>query len=159
MRDRIVVTGASGAMGAAATRFLAGKGFHVVMACRNPVKAESVMREIVEDIPGAEIEIRRLELSSLDSVREFAKGLEGERISALLNNAGVISRGYSLTGDGLENTFAVYYFGTVLLTRLLLPLLTPEAHVVNTVSLTCRFVNVTEESLRPEEKDFSRLTV
>lgn len=157
MRDRIVVTGASGAMGAAATRFLAGKGFHVVMACRNPVKAESVRREIVEDIPGAEIEIRRLELSSLDSVREFAKGLEGERISALLNNAGVISRGYSLTGDGLENTFAVNYFGTVLLTRLLLPILTPEAHVVNTVSLTCRLVNVTEESLRPEEKDFSRL--
>lgn len=157
MRDRIIVTGASGAMGAAATRYLAGKGYHVVMACRNPEKAETVRRGIMSDIPDAEIGIMQLDLSSLESVRDFVKGLEGERISALLNNAGVISRGYSLTGDGLENTFAVNYFGTVLLTRLLLPLLIPEAHVVNTVSLTCRFVKVSDKSLMPEEKEFSRL--
>ena len=151
------MTGASGAMGSAATRYLAGKGFHVVMACRNLEKAEAVRKEILSDIPDAEIESRQLDLSSLDSVREFAKGMEGVRISALLNNAGVISRGYSLTRDGLENTFAVNYFGTVLLTRLLLPSFVPEANVVNTVSLTCRFVNITEKSLRPEEGDFSRL--
>lgn len=157
MRDRIIVTGASGAMGAAATRYLAGKGYHVVMACRNPEKAETVRRGIMSDIPDAEIGIMQLDLSSLESVRDFVKGLEGERISALLNNAGVISRGYSLTGNGLENTFAVNYFGTVLLTRLLLPLLIPEAHVVNTVSLTCRFVKVSDKSLMPGEKEFSRL--
>lgn len=80
-------------MGAAATRYLAGKGYHVVMACRNPEKADTVRGGIMSDIPDAEIGIMQLDLSSLESVRDFVKGLEGERISALLNNAGVISRG------------------------------------------------------------------
>ena len=62
MRDRIIVTGASGAMGAAATRYLAGKGYHVVMACRNPEKAETVRRGIMSDIPDAEIGIMQLDL-------------------------------------------------------------------------------------------------
>ena len=78
-------------------------------------------------------------------------------MSRLFNNAGVISRGYSLTGDGLENTFAVNYFGPFLLTRLLLPKMEPDARIVNMVSLTCRYVSIDESSLRPKEKDFSQL--
>ena len=149
MGNRTIVTGASGAMGEAAVRALARDGRSVVMACRNLEKAEAVRSRILADLPGADISIGRLDLSSLDSVRAFADSLGQEQVSALFNNAGVISRGYSLTGDGLENTFAVNYFGPFLLTRLLLPLMDPEASIVNMVSLTCRYVSVTEKSLHP----------
>ena len=144
-------------MGAAAVRELAAQGHSVILACRNLEKAARVRDEILAPHPGAELEIRHLDLSSLDSVRAFVAGLEGARISALFNNAGVISRRYELTADGLEHTFAVNYFGPVLLTRLLLPQLEPRAHVVNMVSLTCRFARVTVDSLQPAPADFSQL--
>ena len=155
--SRIIITGASGSMGAAATRALAGQGHEIVMACRNPRKAEDVRRAILSDLPDADIDIRMLDLASLRSVRDFVAGLGEERIAALFNNAGVISRGYSLTSDGLENTFAVNYFGPVLLTCLLLPLMQPDAHIVNMVSLTCRFVSIDLRSLRPRPEEFSQL--
>lgn len=151
------MTGASGAMGEAAVRALARDGRSVVMACRNLEKAEAVRSRILADLPGADISIGLLDLSSLDSVRAFADSLGQEPVSGLFNNAGVISRGYSLTGDGLENTFAVNYFGPFLLTRLLLPLMDPEASIVNMISLTCRYVSVTEKSLRPSADEFSQL--
>lgn len=157
MTDRIIITGATGGIGAAAARALAAQGRSVVMACRNPGKAEALRQEILARTPQARIETLPLDLSSLASVRAFAEALGPEPVGALFNNAGVISRGYALTPDGLEQTFAVNYFGPVLLTRLLLPRLEPDASIVNMVSLTCRFVQVTEKSLFPEEKDFSQL--
>ncbi len=155
--SRIIVTGASGAMGAAAVRALAGQGHSVVMACRNLEKAAVVRDRILAEVPGARLDIRELDLASPASVYAFADKLDGGSVAALFNNAGVISRGYALTPDGLEQTFAVNYFGPVLLTRLLLPRLDPDAGIVNMVSLTCRFVQITEKSLFPKEKDFSQL--
>ena len=157
MGNRTIVTGASGAMGEAAVRALAREGRSVVMACRNLEKGGAVRDRILADLPAADISVLRLDLSSLDSIRTFVDDIGQEPVSALFNNAGVISKGYSLTGDGLENTFAVNYFGPYLLTRLLLPLMEPEASIVNMVSLTCRFVSVTEKSLRPSADEFSQL--
>ena len=144
-------------MGVVAVRALAEKGYSVIMACRNIHKAESVRCRILADLPTADIVILPLELASLDSVRAFVDKLGPEPVSALFNNAGTISRSYTLTSDGLENTFAVNYFGPVLLTRLLLPKMPPDARIVNMVSLTCRYVSITEESLRPTARDFSQL--
>ena len=157
MSGRVVITGASGAMGEAAVRALARDGRSVLMACRNLEKAALVRSRIIADLPEADISIGRLDLASLSSVCTFVGGLGQEPIEALFNNAGVISRSYSLTTDGLENTFAVNYFGPFLLTRLLLPKMEPDARIVNMVSLTCRYVSIDESSLRPKEKDFSQL--
>ena len=154
---RIIVTGATGGMGAAAVEALAKEGFPVLMACRNLKKAETVRAGILNRIPDADLEIGQLDLSSLTSVRAFAESVEPGSVSALFNNAGVISRGFSITEDGLENTFSVNYFGPWLLTRLLLPKLPQDAHIVNMVSLSCRFVSIDTASLRPTEKDFRQL--
>lgn len=157
MSGRVVITGASGAMGEAAVRALACDGRSVLMACRNLEKAALVRSRIIADLPEADITLGLLDLASIDSVRAFVASLSPEPIAALFNNAGVISRSYSLTADGLENTFAVNYFGPFLLTRLLLPKMESDARIVNMVSLTCRYVSVDESSLRPKEKDFSQL--
>lgn len=152
-----VVTGATGAMGAAAVEALAAGGRTVLMACRNRAKAEAIRNGVLTRIPDARLEIRVLDLSSLASVRAFAEGIEPGSVTALFNNAGVISRGYGLTGDGLENSFAVNYFGPWLLTRLLAEKMPDGSRIVNMVSLTCRFVRITPESLRPAPEDFRQL--
>ena len=152
-----IVTGATGAMGAAAVEALAAEGRAVLMACRNRAKAEAVRSDILTRNPGAKLEIRELDLSSLASVRQFAAGIEPGSVTTLFNNAGTISRGYQFTGDGLENSFAVNYFGPWLLTRLLVDKMPEDGCIVNMVSLTCRFVRITPDSLLPERKDFSQL--
>ena len=144
-------------MGAAATQAMAASGRAVTMACRNIPKAEAVRNRILAGLPDADIEIRRLNLASLDSVRSFADSFGPGTVSALFNNAGVISREYSLTEDGLENTFAVNYFAPVLLTLLLMPHMLPGAAVVNMVSLSCRYTAIDERSLLPGPEDFTQL--
>ena len=157
MSGRILITGATGSMGAAAVEALAAQGHPILMACRNLEKAAAVRTDILSRVPQADLEIRRLDLSSLASVRAFADALESGSVTALFNNAGVISKGFSLTEDGLENTFAVNYFGPRLLTLLLLPKLPQDTRIVNMVSLTCRFAKLDEAALQPAEKDFRQL--
>ena len=62
-------TGATGAMGAAAVEALASQGVPVLLACRNRAKGEALIRDIRSRIPEARLEIRELELSSMDSLR------------------------------------------------------------------------------------------
>ena len=157
MNGRIIVTGATGSMGSAAVEALAEQGIPVLMACRNLKKAEAVRERILARVPQADLEIRALDLASQASVRRFADGIEAGSVAALFNNAGVISKGYSITEDGFENTFAVNYFGPWLLTQLLLPKLPEDAPIVNMVSLTCRFAKIDDSSLLPDEKQFSQL--
>ena len=136
MNGRIIVTGATGSMGAAAVEYLAAEGRPVLMACRNLAKAGAVRADILSRVPEADLEIRQLDLASLSSVHAFAQAIEPGSVVALFNNAGVISKGYHPSEDGFENTFAVNYFGPWLLTRLLLPKLPTDARIVNMVSLT-----------------------
>lgn len=157
MKGRVIVTGATGSMGSAAAEALASQGIPILMACRNLEKAAAVREDILHRVPDAELEIKPLDLASMASVRVFAEGVEAGSVVALFNNAGVISKGFHLTEDGFENTFSVNYFGPWLLTLLLLPKLPQDAHIVNMVSLTCRFVSLDEAFLQPTEKEFSQL--
>ena len=157
MSGRIIVTGATGSMGAAAVEALAVKGISVLMACRNIRKADALRDEIVKRVPSADLVVRELDLSSISSVISFADKIEPGTVTALFHNAGVISKSYSLTEDGFENTFFVNYFGPWLLTRLLLPKLPADARIVSMVSLTCRFVSLKEAMLCPSSKEFSQL--
>ena len=133
MSGRVIVTGATGSMGAAAVEALAAAGRPVLMACRNLEKAAEVRADILSRIPRANLTVRQLDLASLSSVRAFADGFAPGSVTALFNNAGVISRSYTVTADGFENTFSVNYFGPRLLTLLLLPKMPEEANIVNMV--------------------------
>ena len=164
MTGRILITGATGAMGAAAVEALASRGIPVLMACRNLAKAEAVRSSVLSRVPSADIVVRHLDLASMESVRSFAASIKGDSanapacpINAVFHNAGVISKGYSLTDDGFENTFSVNYFGPWLLTQLLLPVLPADARIVYMVSLTCRFAGLSESYLQPSARDFSQL--
>lgn len=163
MKKAIIVTGATGSMGAAAVRALASKGITVVMACRNIEKALAIRSEITEKDSSACIYPLRIDLSRLSSIREFVNDVtslaarDGFELAGLFNNAGVINRRYGLSDDGIERTLATNYVGPYLLTRLLLPYLSDGAHIVNMVSLTCRLASVRKDLFSRPIKKFRQL--
>ena len=137
-----IVTGANTGLGYETTRDLAQKGMRVVMACRSRDRALDAKTRIEADVPGADLEFRRLDLSALSSVREFASGFRNghETLDLLINNAGVMWTPYSKSVDGFEGQMAANYFGHFLLTSLLLDVMPdrPESRVVALSSIAHR---------------------
>ena len=157
MEKTVIITGASGSMGEAATCALAGKGYRVIMACRNPGKAEAVRDRILRTLPDARLELRTLRLDSFESICQFAKSMEGCEIHGLFNNAGVMPKDYKLSEDGFEQTIAVNYLGPYLLTRLLQPRFEPGSNIVNMVSLTCKLVHERQDFIAARPEDHHQL--
>ena len=134
----VVVTGANSGTGKEATRRLAEAGAHVVMAVRTIAKGEQARDEILARQPGASLEVRRIDLADLGSVKEFADGLiaDGIPVDVLINNAGVMAPPARMTtADGFELQFGSNFLGPFALTLRLLPLvLTAPAPRVVTMS-------------------------
>ncbi|MEU9112591.1 oxidoreductase [Streptomyces sp. NPDC048483] len=124
--DRVsVVTGANSGLGLATTRALARRGGHVILAVRDEGRGRRAAAEITAEQPGARLEVRRLDLADLDSVRAFADRLhtDHQRLDVLINNAGVMAPPRSLSAQGHEVQFACNHLGHFALTGLLLDLL------------------------------------
>ncbi|MGW8352837.1 oxidoreductase [Streptomyces wedmorensis] len=121
-----VVTGANSGLGLATTRALAGRGAHVVLAVRDEEKGRAAAAGLAADgvEPGL-LDVRRLDLADLDSVRAFADRMRAEhrRLDVLVNNAGVMAPPRTLSPQGHELQFAVNHLGHFALTGLLLDLL------------------------------------
>ena len=117
-----LVTGANAGIGFEASKILAARGAHVILACRDENRAEAAMNRIRTDVPGAELSVQSLDLADLDQVRDAAKAvLAGPRIDVMVNNAGVMIPPRTLTRQGYELQFGVNYLGTFAFTGLVHP--------------------------------------
>jgi NAD(P)-dependent dehydrogenase (short-subunit alcohol dehydrogenase family) len=114
-----VVTGAGSGLGTVTARELARAGATVVMAVRDTAKGERVSSAIRSDVPGAQLEVRHLDLADLASVRAFAAQVQGP-VDRLINNAGVMAPPRRLTADGFESQIGTNHLGHFALTGLLL---------------------------------------
>jgi len=132
-----VVTGANSGIGLIAARELAAAGAAVTIACRNEAKGADAAAEISAAAPAADVEVARLDLADLASVREFAAAWPGERLDLLVNNAGVMATPRRETADGFELQLGTNHLGHFALTGLLLGKLRTSAQPrVVTVSST-----------------------
>jgi retinol dehydrogenase-13 len=124
-----VVTGANSGVGLELTRQLARLGHRVIMACRSLERGEEGKRQVLAQIPQANLEVRLLDLASPASISAFAQGLEGDldRLDGLINNAGVYLQDRGENAQGLELTWVTNVVGPQMLTRLLIPLLQRSA--------------------------------
>ncbi|MGP8303006.1 oxidoreductase [Streptomyces inhibens] len=122
-----VVTGANSGLGIATADALARAGAHVVLAVRD-IKRGEAAAATVRGARGS-VEVRRLDLADLASVRAFAAAWQGT-LDLLINNAGVMNVPESRTKDGFERQFGTNHLGHFALTNLLLPHLTDRVVTV-----------------------------
>jgi NAD(P)-dependent dehydrogenase (short-subunit alcohol dehydrogenase family) len=132
-----LVTGANSGIGYETTRVLADHGAHVIMACRDRVKAARARDKLESQLDRSSLEVLDLDLSDLDSVRAVAGRVvtKHARLDLLINNAGVMGTPYRQTADGFELQMATNHLGHFTLTGLLLDrLVTTERSRIVTVS-------------------------
>ena len=138
-----IVTGANTGLGLETAKALAVRGAHVVLAVRNVTKGEAAAEWISRSVPDADLELQRLDLGSLASVREAAEEIrtKHERIDLLINNAGVMTPPRETTSDGFELQFGTNHLGHFALTGLLLDRLLPTvgSRIVTVSSIGHRF--------------------
>jgi NAD(P)-dependent dehydrogenase (short-subunit alcohol dehydrogenase family) len=142
----VIVTGANSGIGRAAARAFARAGARVVLAVRDTAKGEAAAAAM----PGT-TEVRRLDLASLASVREFAVGWSGP-LDLLVNNAGVMVPPLSRTAEGFELQFGTNHLGHFALTNLLLPEIT--GRVVTVSSTGHRIGRIDFDDLNWEHKPY-----
>ncbi|MEV6379099.1 oxidoreductase [Streptomyces sp. NPDC051773] len=149
-----VVTGANSGIGYAAARALARRGAHVVLACRSAERGAAALERMSAEVPDGSVELMRLDLGDLGSVREFADAYAqaSGRLDLLVNNAGVMAVARSRTADGFETQFGTNHLGHFALTGLLLSALlaTPGARVVTVSSLMHLRANIDIGDLNSE---------
>jgi NAD(P)-dependent dehydrogenase (short-subunit alcohol dehydrogenase family) len=142
----VVVTGANSGIGRATATALSAAGAHVVLAVRDVEKGRAAAAAM-----DGETEVRRLDLASLASVREFAAAWDGD-IDLLINNAGVMVPPLTRTADGFELQFGTNHLGHFALTNLLLDHITTR--VVTVSSTGHRMGSIDFEDLNWERRPY-----
>ncbi|KAM6944063.1 retinol dehydrogenase 14 [Lycodopsis pacificus] len=133
----VLITGGNSGIGKESAIALARRGARVIVACRDPDKAEKAVREIKCKSHSLNVHHMELDLASLRSVREFCKDFlqREKRLDILINNAGMPGV-LAWTDDNFSMCFGVNHLGHFLLTNLLLPRL-KECAPSRVVTLTC----------------------
>ncbi|KAM8857605.1 polyprenol dehydrogenase isoform 1-T1 [Synchiropus picturatus] len=117
-----IVTGGGRGIGYEVARNMAKLGAHVIIGGRDEQECLAAIRRIHEEHQDAKVEFQKLDLASLESVRQFAQNFKERQIplNILVNNAGVMLVPEGRTVDGFEQHFGVNYLAHFLLTWLLL---------------------------------------
>jgi NAD(P)-dependent dehydrogenase (short-subunit alcohol dehydrogenase family) len=142
---RILVTGVSAGLGVETARALAAHGAQVVGAARDLDKARAATDQVrAQAAPGGGLELVRLDLASLASVRACADTLlaDGRAFDLVIANAGVMACPKSVTQDGFETQFGTNHLGHFLLVNRIASLFKQGSRLVNLSSSGHRFADV-----------------
>lgn len=141
----VLVTGATGGIGYFVAERLARRGHRVVLAARDPRRAEAATTSIRRHVPRADLHVVPLDLADLGSVASAAAQVRaGEPLAALVANAALVSYGLRreaprLTVDRVELHLGTAYLGHYALLAALLPRLEEwRTRVVHVGSLSAR---------------------
>jgi NAD(P)-dependent dehydrogenase (short-subunit alcohol dehydrogenase family) len=124
------------------------------MGCRSVTKGEDAAVEIRHVAPGAQLDVRKLDLASLESVRAFAAEVTAAHpaIHLLVNNGGIMMPPRTITADGFELQLGTNHLGHFVLTALLLDALRAgaDARIVTVSSLEHRPGRLNFDDLQSE---------
>ncbi len=131
----VIVTGANSGLGLVTARELARVGAKTILAVRNTTKGDEAAATLTGDV-----EVRKLDLQDLASVRAFADGVDG--VDVLINNAGIMAVPYAQTVDGFESQIGTNHLGHFALTNLLLPKVTERVVTVSSMMHLFGWINL-----------------
>jgi NAD(P)-dependent dehydrogenase (short-subunit alcohol dehydrogenase family) len=131
----VIVTGANSGLGEVTARELARVGAKTILAVRNTAKGDQAAAGMTGDV-----EVRKLDLQDLASVRAFADGVD--TVDVLINNAGIMAVPYAQTVDGFESQIGTNHLGHFALTNLLLPKVTERVVTVSSMMHLMGWVNL-----------------
>lgn len=118
MNNTIFITGASSGIGQATAQYFVNKGWNVVATMRNPDKQEVL-------VDGDKLLVLKLDVEQTDTFQEVIETAIARfgKIDVLLNNAGYGQHGLfeATTSEQIQRQFSVNFFGTLEITRALLP--------------------------------------
>lgn len=119
----VIVTGGNRGVGLATARNLAGRGYNLILVCRDEQRGRAALESLHSPQSARNHRLILADLASLDSVRAAARRIAetGVPISALVNNAACLPPKRTESRDGFELQLAVTHLGHFLLTNLLLP--------------------------------------
>ncbi|KAK7279453.1 hypothetical protein RJT34_24506 [Clitoria ternatea] len=117
-----IITGGASGIGLETARVLALRKAHVIIAARNMDSAKDAKQLILQESKSARVDIMKLDLCSVKSVRSFVDNFISLDLplNILINNAGVMFCPFQKTEDGIEMQFGTNHLGHFLLTNLLL---------------------------------------
>ncbi|RIB09167.1 hypothetical protein C2G38_2044545 [Gigaspora rosea] len=124
-RKLIILTGANTGLGFEVLKQLLNQQvpYHIILAVRNIQQTETKIQSIVPSHQS--VEIVKLDLSSLTSVKSFTQSILSRKpplhINILILNAGVVKNTLTKTEDGFEHTFQVNHLSNIVLVHELLP--------------------------------------
>jgi NAD(P)-dependent dehydrogenase (short-subunit alcohol dehydrogenase family) len=135
-----LVTGANKGIGFEIARQLAEKGLTVFLGARDAGRGEAAAITLAAD--DLDVHPVQLDLSRPETIAAAAQTIDGafHRLDVLVNNAGINNPGDGPPGvadiDALRRVFETNFFGTVLVTQVMLPLLRKSAsgRIVNVSS-------------------------
>lgn len=138
-----LITGANSGLGLGTTKALVKKGALVVMAVRNIEKGTKAFNEILHETPNANLDMLQVDLSDLDSVKQFAGKIKSkyDKLDVLINNAGVMMPVQRFESkQGFEGQFGTNHLGHFVLTNELFDLIekTPKSRIVSLSSLVAK---------------------
>ena len=161
-----VITGATGGIGTQVCKYLVANGYTLYAATRNAGKSSQLLQTLAESFSAPDslrdtadyINFIPLELNSRNSANEFCEAiigkLQGKKIDLLINNAGMISPVLEITPDGHESIMQVNYLATREITSRLLPHISDNGRIINTVSCTINTANYRKALIECEKKEF-----
>jgi NAD(P)-dependent dehydrogenase (short-subunit alcohol dehydrogenase family) len=131
----IIVTGGNSGLGFEAAKFFTKHNATVILACRSVKRATEAKNAILKEATNGVIDIMKLDLASLASIKSFVTQFKTKyhSLDVLLNNAGIMTVPYGLTEDGFELQNGINHLGHFALTAQLFDYLknTPSSRIIN----------------------------
>lgn len=138
MQKRAIITGGTAGLGYCSALRAAEAGFDVIIASRNQVQGALAKSEIQKKFPQVEIKFLSLDLSDIDSIDRFSRGID-QPWDLLINNAGAkIQKPFQTTKKGHEWHVGVNHLGHFALTAMLWPIAAEAATVTTVTSIVAK---------------------
>jgi uncharacterized protein len=135
----IVITGASGGIGAEIAKLCAASGANLVLIARSIEKLKQLQMELVQKHQ-VRVEVYQLDVSSTEKVKEVFTAIFTEigEVDILVNNAGygVFREAHEATMDEIKGMFEVNVVGLMACTSMVLPKMRKRrfGHIINIAS-------------------------